>query len=91
MIKLKTDCDNCIHVKVCKNKNNARIFMERLSDLAMGCIQHNDNISVKAAADYYNASIDIYCPDFESKICYRESTLGWQDDHDYRLCGGEEK
>lgn len=81
MIKLKTDCKNCNHAKVCKNENNAMLFMERLSDLTMGCIQHNDNISVKTAADYYNVSIDIYCPDFENKVCLRDEIL--QDDHGY--------
>ena len=64
MINLKTNCEECIHVKICKNKNNAKNFCERLSDLTYGS-GPNDDYDWNTMSDHYNVNIDISCPDFK--------------------------
>ena len=66
MIKLKTDCTKCIHAKVCKNKNNVKIFYERLCDLTYGS-GPNDDYDWNIMSDHYRVNVDISCPDFEKK------------------------
>ena len=44
MIKLKTDCTDCVHSKVCQYKHNARLAMDKF----------NDSIFVSGSGDTYN-------------------------------------
>ena len=60
MIKLKTDCDNCIHSKVCGRKSdpksNPKDIHEMLVKLTLGKMDNN------------NTSIDISCLYFEKIV-----------------------
>lgn len=67
MIKLKTNCDNCIHKKVCKNINNAENNMNKLKKTQYGSGPNNDydwDIMMK----HNNVVIEFSCPDFEKLI-----------------------
>lgn len=59
MIKLKTNCDDCTHKKVCKNINNAERFMEKLKKTQY------DDYDWDFMARHYNVIIEFSCPDFE--------------------------
>ena len=64
MIKLKTNCDECVHKKVCKNINNAELNMNKLKKIQYGTGSNNDyywDIMMK----HYNVVIEFSCPDFE--------------------------
>lgn len=63
MINLKTDCEKCIHKEVCKNKNNAKMFSEKLSNLNFGD-GPNDDYDWNIMSNCYHVRIDISCPDF---------------------------
>lgn len=64
MINLKTNCEECIHNKVCRNKNRAKCLCERLSDLTFGegLMMIND---WDTRSEHYHINIDISCKDFE--------------------------
>ena len=42
MIKLKTDCDTCLHKDICKYKDNAKIDMNKLKDMNYGTGPNDD-------------------------------------------------
>ena len=64
MIKLKTDCIDCVHSKVCRYKHNARLAMDKF----------NESIFVSGSGDTYSwmdkmerdhVDVEFSCPDFE--------------------------
>lgn len=63
MIKLTTDCANCIHSKVCRNKNNAKSAMEKLKDLRFGS-GSNDDYDWDTMMQVSNVNIEFSCPDY---------------------------
>lgn len=64
MINLKTNCEECMHNKVCRNKNHAKYLCERLSDLTFG-EGPNDDCDWNTISEHYHINIDISCKDFE--------------------------
>ena len=62
MINLKTNCEDCIHVKVCKNKDSSKRFLEKLTKVRDDCDYDCENLSYQ-----YNVNVDISCPDFEKR------------------------
>lgn len=64
MIKLKTNCDACIHKKVCKNINNAVHNMNKLKKTQYGS-GPNDDYNWDIMMNHYNVVIEFSCPDFE--------------------------
>lgn len=71
MLKLKTDCDRCSHVKVCKNRNNAKQAMEKLKNMNYGS-GPNDDYGWDIMSDHLNIKIEFFCPDYEE----RRPTIG---------------
>lgn len=65
MIELKTDCESCIHKKVCKNKNNAKNAMQRLKNATYGN-GPNDDYDWETMMKHENVEIEFSCPDFKS-------------------------
>ena len=66
MIKLKTDCTDCVHSKVCQYKHNARLAMDKF----------NESLFVSGSGDAYkwrdkmtsdHVDVEFSCPDFEKK------------------------
>ena len=70
MIKLKADCDNCIHKKVCSFVYNAKNDVEKLKHAQYG---ENPNIgySWDDMVKYRNVDITFSCPDFQVNIVFR--------------------
>lgn len=66
MIKLKTNCNDCIHKKVCKNVNNARYNMTKLKDMQYGS-GPNDDYNWDTMMEHHNVIIEFSCPDFEKQ------------------------
>lgn len=79
MISLRTDCDKCTHVKVCKNRNNAKAAVEKLKNTNYGSGPNDDDVIElrtrlcwDAMSRHMNIEIDISCPDYEE----RRPTIG---------------
>lgn len=70
MIKLKTDCKDCIHEKVCKNKNNAKYDMEKLKNTMYGK-GPNDDYYWYIMMEARHVDIEFSCPDFTSGVVFR--------------------
>lgn len=70
MIKLKTDCKDCIHEKVCKNKNNAKHAMQRLNSSIYGK-GPNDDYDWEYMMNALHVDIEFSCPDFSSNPAVR--------------------
>lgn len=70
MIKLKTDCKDCIHEKVCKNKNNAKYDMQRLNSSIYGK-GPNDDYNWEYMMNARHVDIEFSCPDFSSNPAVR--------------------
>lgn len=66
MFKLKTDCNKCSHVKVCKNQNNAKNAMEKLKSTNYGD-GPNDDYGWDVMSDHLNIKIEFSCPDYEER------------------------
>lgn len=69
MIKLKTDCEKCIHKKVCGNKGNPEEAMVRLSNDIYGT-DPNDVSSWEQMMKRKNVDIVFSCPDFDMGPVY---------------------
>ena len=67
MITLKTDCDNCIHSKVCGRKDRPKYVREKLGDLIFGK-GPNDDYDWDTMMEHYKVDIDISCPDFDKIV-----------------------
>ena len=63
MIKLVTDCKDCIHAKVCRNKDNAKYAMERLKKMQYGT-GPNDDYDWDIMMEHEHVTISFSCPDF---------------------------
>ena len=63
MIKLATDCDKCIHKKMCRNKDNAKYAMERLKNMQYGK-GPNDDYDWDTMMKARHVGITFSCPDF---------------------------
>ena len=70
MIKLKTDCKDCIHAKVCKNKDNAKNAMKKLNDTRYGD-GPNDDYNWDIMMDFKHVDIEFSCPEFTSGVNIR--------------------
>lgn len=63
MIKLATKCEECLHEKVCKNKNNAKYAMNKLTSAIYGT-GPNDDYDWKTMMEHMHVNITFSCPDF---------------------------
>lgn len=66
MIINKTHCEECIHSKVCKNRDNTKMLCEKLIN---STCQPEPNVIYKWSdmCNRYNVKIELSCPDFEKK------------------------
>ena len=67
MIKLKDDCDNCVHVWVCGFSYNAKNDMEKLK-----YTRYSENPNTDYSWDFMtkqrNVDITFSCPNFQANI-----------------------
>lgn len=63
MISLKTNCEECIHKNVCRNKNNAKNDMDRLASMTYGT-GSNDDYSWAIMMESRHVDIIFSCHDF---------------------------
>lgn len=70
MIKLTTDCKDCIMNKTCKYHNNAKYAMEKLKDMKYG---HgpNDDYSWDTMMEVEHVNITFSCQFFTSEAKVR--------------------
>ena len=65
MIKLKTDCDTCLHKDICKYKDNAKIDMNKLKDMNYGT-GTNDDYSWADISKSRHVDIAFSCTDYRN-------------------------
>lgn len=63
MIKLKTECEKCLHEKICRNKGNARLAMEKLKNTQYGD-GPNDDYDWDIIMESKHVNIEFSCPDY---------------------------
>ena len=66
MLELRTDCNKCSHVKVCKNQNNAKYAMKKLRNTNYGD-SPNDDYKWDVMSDNLNIKVEFSCPDYEER------------------------
>ena len=64
MIKLKTDCTDCTHSKVCQYKHNARFAMDKLKKEIFTSAISNDVCTWEDKMTHDHVDIEFSCPDF---------------------------
>lgn len=67
MIKLKTDCNECIHVNVCQYKHNAKFAMDKLKETAFKSPISNDICTWEEKMEYDHINVEFSCPEYEEK------------------------
>ena len=67
MIKLKTDCVDCTHSKVCKWKHSARLAMDKLKKETFISEESNEACTWEDKMTHDHVDIEFSCPDFEKK------------------------
>lgn len=63
MIKLITDCDKCIHNKMCKYRRNAELAMKKLKSMTYGT-GPNDDYDWGTMMEFEHVDITFSCPDY---------------------------
>ncbi|MCM1179384.1 MAG: hypothetical protein NC347_03950 [Clostridium sp.] len=66
MLKLLTDCDKCIHGKVCKNKDNPKDAMGKLTNTTYGD-GPNDDYGWDVMMKSQNVDVSFSCPDYQER------------------------
>ncbi len=66
MLKLLTNCDKCIHSKVCKNKDNPKDAMEKLANTTYGD-GPNDDYGWDVMMKSQNVDCSFSCPDYQER------------------------
>lgn len=67
MIKLKTDCSDCIHANVCHYKNNPKFAKDKLEKETFTSKISNDVSTWEVETERYHVNIEVSCPDFVKK------------------------
>ena len=67
MIKLKSDCGDCTHSKVCRWKHNARFAMDKLKKETFISGESNVACTWEEKMTQDNIVVEFSCPDFEKK------------------------
>ena len=65
MIKLKTDCDTCLHKDICRYKDNAKVDMNKLKDMNYGT-DPNDDYSWDDISESRHVDIAFSCTDYRN-------------------------
>lgn len=61
MIKVKTECDDCIHSKVCRHKGNVEMFYDKLKNENFGKGPNDDYDWVNIYKSRKNHKLDEWC------------------------------
>ena len=69
-VNLKTNCEHCIHEKVCRNIGRPEAFKKRIENTNYGS-GPNDDYGLDTMSDRYHIAIDISCNDFEMVMLSR--------------------
>ena len=67
MIKLKTDCNECIHVNVCQYKHNAQFAMDKFKTTAFKSARSNEVCKRKKKMECDHINVEFSCPEYEEK------------------------
>lgn len=67
MIKLKTDCVDCSHSKVCQYKHNARLAMDKFKSETFISGISNEACTWEDKMVRDHVDVEFSCPDFEKK------------------------
>ena len=71
MIELITDCKDCVHNKVCRNRDNAKIATNKLKNMTYGD-GPNDDYDWDIMMDHMKVHIRFYCDDFMRNYATRK-------------------
>lgn len=66
MIKVATDCEKCIHNKMCMYRNNVKHDAEKLKNTIYGN-GPNDDYDWDVMSDHNHVTITLSCKDFYKK------------------------
>lgn len=75
MIKLVTNCEECIHNKICKFKNNAKTKMEYLKKIEYHNGFSNDVYDWETELERANVDVTFSCRDFRKEISFDKPNL----------------
>lgn len=67
MIKLKMDCNDCIHNNVCQYKHNARFAMNKFKKSTFASGISNETCTWEEKMNIDHVDIEFSCPDFVRK------------------------
>ena len=67
MIKLKTDCNECIHVNVCQYKHNAQFAMDKFKTITFKSPISNEVCTWEEKMEYDHINVEFSCPEYEEK------------------------
>ena len=68
MIKLKTDCTDCMHSKICRYKHNARSAMDKLKKEIFTSEISNDAYTWEDTMARNHVDIEFSCPDYKQNL-----------------------
>ena len=63
MIKLKTDCETCMHKNICRFRDNAKSDVNKLKNINYG-IGPNDNYDWDTISNSRHVTIEFSCMDY---------------------------
>lgn len=69
MIRLKTNCNNCIHNKTCKFKGHAEEDMKKLKNMIYGD-GPNDDYNWDTMLESRHVNVDFSCPDYDGRYIF---------------------
>ena len=67
MIKLKTDCNECIHVNVCQYKHNAKFAMDKFKETAFKSAISNEVCTWEEKMECDRINVEFSCPDYNEE------------------------
>lgn len=67
MIKLRTECNECIHFKMCRYVGSANTLLNKLKNTNFGT-GSNDDYSWDKVSSNRNVNIEFSCPDFTKNV-----------------------
>lgn len=69
-VNLKTNCEHCVHEKVCRNNGRPESFKRKIENTNYGD-GPNDDYGLDTMSNSYHITIDISCNDFEAVMLPR--------------------
>lgn len=66
MLKLLTDCNKCIHKRMCKHYDHPKQVMEKLKSTTYG-EGPNDDYGLDVMTDHEHVIVSYSCPDYQEQ------------------------